>query len=162
MVEKADFDEQLRTLMNASLAAKECTKRFGLRVEELEAGILIYTEDLLGDLPEGTMIEEIVAPIYREDLAADALLMLDLLVLEQERRLWSKIMLRVHIDEAGEVVVKGQEIDETEILLSDLSSSRRRKACKEQLEAKTRAIANAAKAAITHLMRGNAAGAARE
>jgi hypothetical protein len=51
------------------------------------------------------------------------------------------------------VVVKKKEIDETEIIMSDLQSQSRRAACKEQLEAITDVIASAVKTALVHLMR---------
>ncbi len=151
--EKADFEELLRKLMNESLAAKESTRRVKFCVKDLDLGIVLNLEDPLGDLPEGTGIEDVAAPVYQEDLIANASLMLDLLVLEQHHDLWSTIVLRVQIDEQADVVIKKKEIDETEILLSDLQSRSQRAACKEQLDAMTDVIASAAKTAIRYLMR---------
>jgi len=151
--EKADFEEQLRRLMNESLAVEESTRRVKLCVKDLDLGIVLNLDDPLGDLPEGTGIEDVAAPVYQEDLIANASLMLDLLVLEQHHDLWSTILLRVQIDEQADVVVKKKEIDETEILMSDLHSQSQRAACKEQLDTMTDVIASAAKTAITHLMR---------
>jgi hypothetical protein len=151
--EKADFEEQLRKLMNQSLAAEESKRQVKFCVKDLDLGIVLNLDDPLGDLPDGTGFEDVAAPVYQEDLIANASLMLDLHVIEQHHGLWSTILLRVQIDEQADVVVKKQEIDETEILMSDLHSQSKRAACKEQLDAMTDAIASAAKTAILHLMR---------
>jgi len=152
-VEKADFEEQLRMLMNEALAAEESTKRVKLCVKALDLGIVLNFEDPLDDLADGTGIDDVAAPVYQEDLIANTLLVLDLLVLEQRHGLWSTILLRVQIDEQADVVVKKKEIDETEILMSNLQSRSQRAACKEQLEAITDEIASAVKTALVHLMR---------
>jgi hypothetical protein len=151
--EKADFEEQLRRLMNESLAAEASTRRVKFCVQDLDLGIVLNLDDPLGDLHDGTVIEDVAAPVYQEDLIANASLLLDLHVLEQHHGLWSTILLRVQIDEQTDVVVKKQEIEETEILMSDLHSRSKRAACKEQLDAMTDTIASAAKTAILHLMR---------
>lgn len=140
-------------LMNESLAAEAATVRDRLCVKDLDLGIVLNLEDPLADLVDGSGIEDVAAPVYQEDLITNASLMLDLLVLEQRRGLWSTILLRVEIDDRADVVVKSNEIDETEILLSELHSRSQRAACKERLDAMTAAIASAARTAIRLLMR---------
>lgn len=151
--EKADLEEQLRMLMNESLAAEAATERVTLSVQALDLSIVVNRDDPLGDLPDGTGIEDVAAPVYQEDLSANTSLLLDLLVLEQRRGLWSTILLRVEIDDRADVVVKSNEIDETEILLSELHSRSQRAACKERLDAMTATIASATRTAIRLLMR---------
>ena len=154
---KADFNELLCVLLNEKLDAAEGPDDCTLRVEYIDAGVLIYPDDLFGD-PTDELVEEIAYPIYKEDLTENASLLVDMHIREVARGLFSKVLMQVSITENREVEIRNTEIYETEILARDLEASNRWAAYELILERKTNKIATVTKSAFEQLMREEAVG----
>lgn len=151
--EKADFNEVLRELLTAALESAKGSEKFKLHVEDAEAGLVIYNEDILADCPEN-LLEDIVYPVYQEDLKEDAILLVDMDVRDVVQGLLSKMLIRVYINDNREVEIKHNTIYEAEVSARDLADVKLRGACEELLEEKANVISKVLKAAIVQMMDG--------
>ena len=149
---KADFNELLCVLLNEKLDAAEGPDDCTLRVEYIDAGVLIYPDDLFGD-PSDELVEEIAYPIYREDLTENASLLVDMHIREVARGLFSKVLVQIFITGNREAEIKNTEIYETEISARDLEANNRWAAYELMLERRTHKIATVTKSAFEQIMR---------
>jgi hypothetical protein len=149
---KADFNELLCGLLNEKLDSAEGPDECRLRVECVDVGVLIYPDDLLED-PTDELLEEIASPVYKEDLTANASLLVDMLIREVARGLFSKVLMQISIGENREAEIKNTEIYETELLARDLEASNRWAAYELMLEQRTNKIATVTKSAFEQIMR---------
>jgi hypothetical protein len=149
---KADFNELLCGLLNEKLDSAEGSDECTLRVECIDAGVLIYPDDILEDSTD-EILEEIAYPVYKEDLTANASLLVDMLIREVARGLFSKVLMQISITGNREAEIKNTEIYETEILARDLEASNRWAAYELMLERRTNKIATVTKSAFEQIMR---------
>lgn len=149
---KADFNELLRWIVNRTLASDEGSDGCTLRVEDVDVGVLINPDDILGESPD-ELFEEIAFPVYKEDLTSNASLLVDMLIQEVTRGLFSKVLMQIFITEHCEVAVNNAEIYETEILARDLEANNRWAAYELILEKQTSKIAHVTKSAFEQIMR---------
>ncbi len=149
--EKADFNEQLKRLINNALKSREGNDTVRLCVEDIDAGVLIYPDDVFEDSPDD-ILEDIAYPVYKEDLTVDATLLIDLLVREDVRGLLSKMLVRLCINEDREVVIKNKVIYESEILARDLQSSEAKRACEKILSEKANMMSEVVRVALEQIM----------
>lgn len=149
---KADFNELLCGLLNETLDSAEGADECTLRVECVDAGVLIYPDDLLEDSTD-ELLEEIAYPVYKEDLTETASLLVDMLVREVARGLFSKVLVQIAIGANREAKIQNAEIYETEILARDLEASNRWAAYELMLERRTTKIATVTKSAFEQIMR---------
>lgn len=151
-IEKADFNNVLRGIMNETLGSEEGCGNHTLCVEDIDMGIFVYPDDMFVDsLYHGS--GDLVYPVYTSDLTVDASLLAELMVREDAGGLLSKVLMRVYINENREVEIKNKAIYETEIVGRDITTARQRKAVEEMLEEKTNVLAAVLKGALERLMK---------
>jgi hypothetical protein len=148
---KADFNELLCGLLNEKLDSAEGPDECTLRVEYIDAGVLIYPDDLLDDSSD-ELLEEIASPVYKGDLTANASLLVDMLIRDVARGLFSKVLMQISIGKNREAEIKYAEIYETEILARDLEASHRWAEYELMLERRTNKIATITKSAFEQIL----------
>ncbi|MBN1762250.1 MAG: hypothetical protein JW878_04125 [Methanomicrobia archaeon] len=148
---KADFNELLCVLLNETLDSAEGSNGCTLRVECVDVGVLIYPDDILEDSAD-ELLEEIAYPVYKGDLTENASLLVDMLIREVARGLFSKLLMQISITGNREAEIRNTEIYETEILACDLEAGNRWAAYERTLERRTNKIATVTKSAFEQIM----------
>ena len=111
-VEKVDLSILLMEMANEVL--EEEGKGLRLRVEEVNAGIIVCPD---------SSAEVIKSPAYKEDIKENTSLLIDTKVREIMKGLLNRVLIKLHINERKEVLIKSRGVHEAEILESDLNSS---------------------------------------
>ncbi|HDS44704.1 MAG TPA: hypothetical protein ENN68_01165 [Methanomicrobia archaeon] len=148
-VTKGDLNECVRALVNELLRSAQPDG--SLHVVDLDIGLIVYPDDLLANSPD-EILEDLVYPVYREDLTSNASLLAEVHLKETERGLMSKMFVRFQITEPAEVEIIKAEIYETEFLVSDIVTVKRRRECERLLEERAARLSTAFKTAIMQLM----------
>ncbi len=143
-VEKAGLNNELKEIMNGILEGEEGTEKLKLRVDKVETGIFVSPV---------VAVELIKSPAYKEDVKENTGMLIDMKVREVVKGLLSRMLMRLHINERREVVIKNKGVHEAEILESDLNDFKLRKECEEILEEKTNRVSKAVKVALERIMR---------
>ncbi len=146
--EKAGLNNALKEIMNGILEGEEGTEKLKLQVEEMDTGIFVSPV---------VAVELIKSPAYKEDVKENTGMLIDMKVREVVKGLLSRMLMRLHINERREVVIKNKGVHEAEILESDLNDFKPRKECEEILEEKTNKVSKAVKAALERIMEGEKA-----
>jgi len=111
-MEKIELNDLLMEMVNEVL--EEEGKGLGLQVEEVDAVIIVC--------PDST-VELTMSPAYKEDVKENTSLLIDMKVREVAKGLLNRVMIKLHINERKEVLIKSKGVHEAEILESDLNSS---------------------------------------
>ncbi len=114
-----------------------------LRVEEVDVGILIC--------PDGTL-EVIKSPVYKDDVRENTGMLIDMRVREVVKGLLNRVLIRLHINERREVVIKNKGVQEAEILDSEFKDIELRKELEKILEGKSNTTSEAVKVALERIM----------
>ncbi len=114
-----------------------------LRVEEVDVGILIC--------PDGTL-ELIKSPAYKDDVRENTGMLIDMKVREVVNGLLNKVLIRLHINERREVVIKNKGVHEAEILDSEFKDIELRKELEKILEGRSNTTSRAVKIALERIM----------
>lgn len=138
-MEKIELNYLLKGLLNEIL--EEGT---GLRVEEVDAGIFVS--------PTG-IAEYIKSYPYAEDVEENMGMLINVKVREIANELLNRVMIRLQINERMRVLIKSKDVQEVEILNSDLEEGELREEREKMLEQKTNRIAEAVKASLEWIMR---------
>jgi len=138
-MEKIELNYLLKGLLNEIL--EEGT---GLRVEEVDAGIFVS--------PTG-IAEYIKSYPYAEDVEENMGMLINVKVKEIANELLNRVMIRLQINERMRVLIKSKDVQEVEILNSDLEEGELREEREKMLEQKTNRIAEAVKASLEWIMR---------
>lgn len=143
-MEKIELNDLLKVMMNEILGA-EGSEKLKLRVEEVDAGIFVSPV---------VAIEFIKSPMYKEDVKENTGMLIDMKVREAVKGLLNRVMIKLHINERREVLIKNQGVHEVEILKSDLEGVKLREERERILEEKSHQISKAVKVAIERIMSG--------
>lgn len=138
-MEKIELNYLLKGLLNEIL--EEGT---GLRVEEVDAGIFVS--------PTG-ITEYIKSYPYAEDVEENTGMLINVKVKETANELLNRVMIRLQINERMRVLIKSKDVQEAEILNSDLEEGELGEEREKMLEQKTNRIAEAVKASLEWIMR---------
>lgn len=138
-MEKVELNYLLKGILNEIL--EEGT---GLRVEEVDAGIFVSPTETT---------EFIKSYPYAEDVKENTGMLINMKVREIANELLDRVMIRLQINERKRVLIKSREIQEAEILNSDLEGGELEEEQKKMLELKTNKIAEAAKIALEWIIR---------
>ena len=138
-MEKIELNYLLKGLLNEIL--EEGT---GLRVEEVDAGIFVS--------PTG-ITEYIKSYPYAEDIEENTGMLINVKVRETANELLNRVMIRLQINERMRVLIKSKDVQEVEILNSDLEEGELGEEREKMLEQKTNRIAEAVKASLEWIMR---------
>ncbi|MGB2728134.1 MAG: winged helix-turn-helix domain-containing protein [Halobacteriota archaeon] len=138
-MEKIELNYLLKGLLNEIL--EEGT---GLRVEEVDAGIFVS--------PTG-IAEYIKSYPYAEDVEENMGMLINVKVREIANELLNRVMIRLQINERMRVLIKSKDVQEAEILNSDLEEGELGEEREKMLEQKTNRIAEAVKASLEWIMR---------
>ena len=138
-MEKIELNYLLKGLLNEIL--EEGT---GLRVEEVDAGIFVS--------PTG-VTEYIKSYPYAEDIEENTGMLINVKVRETANELLNRVMIRLQINERMRVLIKSKDVQEVEILNSDLEEGELGEEREKMLEQKTNRIAEAVKASLEWIMR---------
>ena len=114
-----------------------------LRVEEVDVGILIC--------PDGTL-EVIKSPVYKDDVRENTGMLIDMRVREVVKGLLNRVLIRLHINERREVVIKNKGVQEAEILDIEFKDIELRKELEKILEGKSNTTSEAVKVALERIM----------
>ncbi len=142
-VEKAGLNDALKEIMNDSL--EEESEKLKLRVEEVDAGIFVSPV---------AAAELIKSPAYREDVKENTGWLIDMKVREVVKGLLNRVMVRLHINERREVLIKNKGVHEAEILESDLEEDKLKKEREKMFEKKSNVMSEVVKVAIKRVMSG--------
>jgi len=142
--EKAGLNDLLKEITNGILE-EEKWKVPRLRVEEVDTGIFVSPV---------AAVELMKSPARKEDMKENTGLLVDMKVREVVKGLLNRLVIRVHINERREVLIKNKRVHEAEILDSDLKGIKIGKEREKMLEEKSNRISEAVKAALERLMRG--------
>ncbi len=149
---KGDLNARVQRRANETLrSSAQPDGSFALQVDDLDIGLIDYPDDLFADSPD-EVLEDLVYPVYQEDLTVNASLLAEVYVKETKRGLMSKMLVRFHINERAEVEILNGEIYETEILVSDIVTPNRRRACEQLMKERAHLVSVALKTAIMQLM----------
>jgi len=150
---KGYLNEYVRELVNETLRSVQHDGSLTPQVVDLDIGLIVYPDDIFADSPD-EVLEDLVYPVYREDLTVNASLLAEVHMKETKRGLglMSKMIVRFKINERAEVVIIKGEIYETEILASDIVTVNRRRECERLLEERAQLVSAAFKTAIMQLM----------
>ncbi|MBN1456058.1 MAG: hypothetical protein JW945_07395 [Methanomicrobia archaeon] len=148
---KGNLNEYVRGLVNETLRAVQHDGSLTPHVVDLDIGLIVYHDDIFADSP-GAVLEDLVYPVYREDLSVNASLLAELHVKETKRGLMSKMFVRFQINDRAEVEIINGEIYETEILVSDTLTVNSRRECERLLEERAELVSAAFKTAVMQLM----------
>ncbi|MGC9444817.1 MAG: hypothetical protein ACP5E9_07840 [Candidatus Methanospirareceae archaeon] len=148
---KGDLNEYVRGLMNETLRSARHGGSLAPHVVDLDIGLIVYHDDIFADSPDA-ILEDLVYPVYREDLTGNASLLAEVHMKETKRGLMSKMFVRFKINDRAEVEIINGEIYETEILVSDIVTVNRRRECEQMLEERAELVTAAFKTAIMQLM----------
>ena len=141
--EKVDLGILLMEMANEVLEGEG--KGLRLRVEEVNAGIIVRSD---------SSAEVIKSPAYKEDIKENTSLLIDTKVREIMRGLLNRVLIKLHINERKEVLIKSKEVHEAEILESDLNSGGKiSEETKKMLEEKSHQISEAVRVALEQMMR---------
>ncbi|MGB2841574.1 MAG: hypothetical protein WBC40_03715 [Halobacteriota archaeon] len=143
-MEKIELNDLLKEMINEILGA-EGSEKLKLRVEEVDAGIFVSP---------AVAIEFIKAPMYKEDVKENTGMLIDMKVREAVKGLLNRVMIKLHINERREVLIKNQGVHEVEILKSDLEGVKLREERERILKEKSHQISKAVKVAIERIMSG--------
>ena len=138
-MEKIELNYLLKGLLNEIL--EEGT---GLRVEEVDAGIFVSPTEIT---------EYIKSYPYAEDVEENMGMLINVKVREIANELLNRVMIRLQINERMRVLIKSKDVQEVEILNSDLEEGELREEREKMLEQKTNRIAEAVKASLEWIMR---------
>jgi len=138
-MEKVELNYLLKGIMNEIL--EEGTR---LRVEEVDAGIFV---------PPTEAAEFIKSYPYAEDIKENAGMLINMKVREIEEGLLNMVMIRLQINERRRVLIKSKEVQETEILNSDLKGGELGEERERILEQKSNKIAEVVKTSLEWIMR---------
>jgi len=141
-MEKIELNDLLMEMMNEILG-EEGSEKLKLRVEEVDAGIFVS--------PVAT-VELIKSPAHMEDVKENTGMLIDMKVRDVVKGLLNRVMIRLHINERKEVLIKNQGVHEAEILESDLEDVKLRKEREKILEEKSHQISEAVTVAIERIM----------
>jgi hypothetical protein len=148
---KGDLNEYVRVLVNETLRSVQHDGSLTPHVVDLDIGLIVYHDDIFADAP-GAVLEDLVYPVYREDLTVNASLLAEVHVKERKRDLMSKMFVRFQINDRAEVEIINGAIYEAEILDSDTLTVNRRRECERLLEERAELVSAAFKTAIMQLM----------
>jgi hypothetical protein len=148
---KGDLNEYVRGLVNETLRSVQHDGSLMPQVVDLDIGLIVYHDDIFADAP-GVVLEDLVYPVYREDLTVNASLLAEVHMKETKRGLMSKMFVRFQINDRAEVEIINGAIYETEILVSDIVTVNRRRECERLLEERAKLVSAAFKTAIMQLM----------
>jgi hypothetical protein len=149
---KGDLNEHVRGLVNETLRSVQHDGSLMHQVVDLDIGLIVfYPDDIFADSPDA-VLEDLVYPVYREDLTVNASLLAEVHLKETKQGLKSKMFVRFQINERAEVEIINGEIYETEILDSDIVTVNRRRECERLLEERAELVSAAFKTAIMQLM----------
>ena len=148
---RGDLNEYVRWLVNETLGSARRGRSHTLQVVDLDIGLIVYHDDLFADSPDA-VLEDLVYPVYREDLTINASLLAEMRLKETRQGLLSKMIVRFQINDRAEVEIINGEIYETEILVSDTVTVDRRRECERLLEERAELVSGAFKTAIMQLM----------
>lgn len=146
-VENTELNEVLKGMMNEILEV-EGSEKLKLRVEEVDAGIFVSPV---------AAIELIKSPVHSEDVKENTGILIDMKVREVMKGLLNRVLVRLHINERREVLIKNQGVHEAEILESDLEDVKLKKEREKILEEKSSQMSEAVKAALERIMHGEKA-----
>ncbi|MGB2841233.1 MAG: winged helix-turn-helix domain-containing protein [Halobacteriota archaeon] len=138
-MEKIELNYLLKGLLNEIL--EEGT---GLRVEEVDAGIFVSPTEIT---------EYIKSYPYAEDIEENMGMLINVKVKEIANELLNRVMIRLQINERMRVLIKSKDVQEVEILNSDLEEGELGEEREKMLEQKTNRIAEAVKASLEWIMR---------
>ncbi|GAI86073.1 unnamed protein product, partial [marine sediment metagenome] len=116
----------------------------GLQVEEVDAGIFVSPTEIT---------EYIKSYPYAEDVEENTGMLINVKVREIANELLNRVMIRLQINERMRVLIKSKEVQEVEILNSDLEEGELGEEREKMLEQKTNKIAEAVKASLEWIMR---------
>ncbi len=138
-MEKIELNYLLKGIMNEILEEET-----GLRVEEVDAGIFVSpTEET----------EFIKSYPYAEDVKENTGMLINMKVKEIANELLNRVMIRLQINERKRVLIKSKEVQEAEILNSDLEEGELGEEREKILLQKANRIAEAVKIALEWTMR---------
>jgi len=138
-MEKIELNYLLKEIMNEIL--EEGT---GLRVEEVDTGILvspIESPEFIKSYP------------YAEDVRENTGMSINMKVKEITSELLNRVMIRLQINERKRVLIKSKEVQEAEILNSDLEEGELGEEREKMLVQKANRIAKVVKIALEWIMR---------
>lgn len=142
-VENEELNAVLRETMNNILEAHG-SESLKLRVEEVDAGIFV------SPVAETELIK---SPVYKGDVKENTGMLIDMKVREVVEGLLNRVMIRLHINERGEVLIKNHGVHEAEILESDLEDVKLRKERERILKEKSHQMSKVVKVALERIMR---------
>ena len=148
---KEDLNEYVRGLVNERLRSVQHNGSFMPQIVDLDIGLIVYRDDIFAD-SAADVLEDLVSPVYREDLTVNASLLAEVHMKEMRRGLMSKMFVRFQINDNAEVEIINGEIYETEILVSDTLTVNHRRKCERLLEERAELVSAAFKTAIMQLM----------
>ncbi len=138
-MEKIELNYLLKGILNEIL--EEGT---GLRVEDVEAGIFVSPTETT---------EFIKSYPYAEDIEKNMGMLINIKVREVVNGLLHGVMIRLQINERKRVLIKSKEVQESEILNSDLEEGELVEEREKILVQKTNRVAEAVKIALEWIMR---------
>ena len=141
--EKAGLNELLRVIMNGILEVEK-GKGLKLRVEEVDTGIFVSPV---------AAAEVMKSPAHREDIKENTGMLIDMKVKEVVKGLLNRLVIRAHINERREVLIKNKGVHEAELLESDLKGIKIGEEKEKMLEEKANRISEAVKEALERIMR---------
>ena len=141
--EKAGLNELLRVIMNGILEVEK-GKGLKLRVEEVDTGIFVSPV---------AAAEVMKSPARREDIKENTGMLIDMKVKEVVKGLLNRLVIRAHINERREVLIKNKGVHEAELLESDLKGIKIGEEKEKMLEEKANRISEAVKEALERIMR---------
>lgn len=142
-MEKIELNDLLMEIVNGILG-EEGSEKLKLRVEEVDAGIFVSPV---------AATELIKSPAHMEDVKENTGMLIDMKVRDVVRGLLNRMLIRLHINERREVLIKNQGVHEAEILESDLEDVKLRKEREKILEEKSNTMSEAVKVAFERIMR---------
>ncbi len=138
-MEKIDLNYLLKTLMNEILE-----EGAGLRVEEVDTGIFVSPS-------EST---EFIKPYpYAEDVKVNTEMLINMKVREIANELLNRVIIRLKINERKRVLIKSKEVQEAEILNTDLEEGKLREEREKMLMQKANRTAKSVKTALEWIIR---------
>lgn len=141
--EKGELNDVLSEILNRILEEEEGNEKLKLRVEKVDTGI--FVSPIAG-------AELIKSPVYKEDVKENTGMLIDMKVREVVKGLLNRVLIRLHINERREVLIKNHGVHEAEILDSDLEDIKLRKEREEILKAKSHQMSEAVRVALERIM----------
>ncbi|RLG36435.1 hypothetical protein DRN79_04890 [Methanosarcinales archaeon] len=142
-VSEENFCEMLRDLVDDLLRRVSATateERLELEIEGVDAGVFLSS----------VVAKEFVRPAKMDDLRENTDMLIEIVVREVDTDLQNRIMVKLQIDEHGDVIIKNHGVQEAEILESyvDSESGGLRAEIRRRIERKSVEVASALRDAI--------------